>query len=262
MDENTHTMPPPCLCTLAQNHMLSIHSPPNCQVLKPYLLSLTFLYLLYFHFFPDQPLRSNPPGELWPPLNHLPRGICRHISPPGDCQYAPSPQWVLKKKNGWLIGYWDRWKPHRWMHEGMKVACLSLRQEAWYFLADVAATLSRYKGDLWQWLCCHRKQRCYYHDLKCLKLSQQEAELIPGLRLLCHGTSLSEVPLPSPSFNRMRDTTGDQAQQKKGRCFLGTFACLPSSTYKVVSMSRLCSPIRACSSLDQERVKTSFWKEH
>ena len=64
MNENTHTMPSPCLGTLAQNHMLCIHSPPKCQVLKPYQLSLTFLYLLYFHFFPDQPLRSNPPREL------------------------------------------------------------------------------------------------------------------------------------------------------------------------------------------------------
>ena len=64
MGENTHTMPSLCLGTLAQNHMLSIHSPPKCQVLKPYQLTLTFLYLLHFHFFPDQPLRSNPPREL------------------------------------------------------------------------------------------------------------------------------------------------------------------------------------------------------
>ena len=34
------------------------------------------------------------------------------------------------------------------MHEGMKVVCLPLRQEAWYFLVDVATTLGRYKGDL------------------------------------------------------------------------------------------------------------------
>lgn len=141
--------------------------------------------------------------------------VSADTSPLLETAICSQPTVGSQKINGWLIGYRDHWKPHRWMHEGMKVICLPLRQEAWYFLVDVATTLSRYKGDLWQWLCCHWKQRCYCRDLKCLKLSQQEAELIPGLRLLCHGTSLSEVPLSNPSFNRMHDVIGDQAQQKR-----------------------------------------------